>query len=135
MILIDSNILMYAAGVEHACKASSIKYLEYVAEGSIEAVVDAEVLQEVLHRYRSINRWKTGKQVYDLARQLFPVVIPITSDILDRTRTLLDEYKGLMARDALHAAVVKIHAMEAICSFDRDFDQIKTLKRIEPTIE
>jgi predicted nucleic acid-binding protein len=132
MILVDSNILMYAAGTEHPCKSPSVAILEKIAVGNIEAAIDAEVLQEILHRYRAINRWADGKRVFDLARQIFPVVIPVTSEILDRARMLLDEYDHLLSRDALHAAVVDIHSFEAICSYDRDFDQIDTIRRLEP---
>jgi len=37
-----------------------------------------------------------------------------------------------MARDALHGAVVQMHSLEAICSFDRDFDRLRGLRRVEP---
>ncbi|MFQ6094256.1 MAG: type II toxin-antitoxin system VapC family toxin [bacterium] len=57
MILVDSNVIMYAAGVEHPRKAACVEFLQGVAEGRIEAAVDAEVLQEILHRYRALNRW------------------------------------------------------------------------------
>lgn len=132
MILVDSNIVMYAAGSAHPHKTPSVALLERIAAGNIEAAIDAEVLQEILHRYRALNRWADGKRVFDLARQILPTVIPVTSEILDRARTLLDEYDQLMARGALHAAVVEIHSLEAICSYDRDFDLITTVRRIEP---
>lgn len=132
MILVDSNVIMYAAGADHPCKAASVAFLQGVAEGRIEAAVDAEVLQEILHRYRALNRWVDGRRVYDLARRIFTVVFPITFEILDRARLLLDEYEGLMARDALHAAVVEAHSLEAICSYDRDFDRVRTIRRTEP---
>ena len=51
MILVDSNVLMYAAGRPHPHKKASVTFLRAVARGDIEATVDAEVLQEVLHRY------------------------------------------------------------------------------------
>jgi predicted nucleic acid-binding protein len=132
MILVDANILMYAAGADHAHKEPSIRWLERVARGDVEATINAETLQEILHRYRAIKRWKDGRQVYDLARQLFPNVVPISADILDQARALLDQYPALMARDALHAAVVMDEQCEAICSYDRDFDRIAGIKRIEP---
>ena len=50
----------------------------------------------------------------------------------DRARILLDEYPQLMARDAVHAAVVEIYKLQSICSFDRDFDRVRGLRRIEP---
>ncbi len=123
---------MYAAGVEHPNKAPSVAFLASVAEERVEAIIDAELLQEILHRYRALNRWIEGRRVYDLTRQIFPTVLPITSEILDRARTLLDDYDGLMARDALHAAVVEINNLEAVYSYDRDFDRITTIKRMEP---
>ncbi len=132
MILIDANILMYAAGAPHRCKQPSARLLQRVADGEIDALIDAELLQEILHRYRAIGRWADGKQVYDLARQIFPTVLPITADIMDRARELLDEHDGMMARDALHAAVVLSEGLDAICSYDRDFDGIVGVRRIEP---
>lgn len=132
MILVDTNVIMYAAGVDHPRKSASVAFLQGVAEGRIEAVVDAEILQEILHRYRALNRWVDGRRVYDLARRIFAEVIPITVEILDQARDLLDEYEGLMTRDALHAAVVVAHSLEAICSYDRDFDNVQRVRRTEP---
>lgn len=133
MILIDANIIMYAAGAAHRHKEPSVRWLERVALGEVDAVIDAETLQEILHRYRAINRWKDGRKVYDLARQLVPGVLPITADVLDHARQLLDAHPALMARDALHAAVALDEGLQAICSYDRDFDRIAGVRRIEPT--
>lgn len=133
MILIDANIFMYAAGTEHPHKEPSSRFLDQVARGSIDAAIDAEVLQEILHRYKAIRRWPEGGQVYDLARQIVPLVLPITVEILDAARALLDRYPGISARDALHAAVVRLHGARAICSYDGDFDDIEGVERIEPS--
>jgi hypothetical protein len=132
VILLDSNILMYAAGAAHPHKADSLALLERVARGEVEAAVDAEVLQELLHRYRALGRWQDGRRVYDLARRIVPVVIPITAEVLDLARALLDRHSTLMARDALHAAVCESAGLETICSYDRDFDRIEGLRRLEP---
>lgn len=132
MILVDTNVIMYAAGATHACKAPSVAFLERVADGRVNAAIDAEVLQEILHRYRAIGRWEEGRTVYDLTRQLFPVVVPVTAEILDRARRVLDATLHIMARDALHAAVAMTGGFEAVCSYDRDFDRIKGIVRREP---
>jgi len=123
---------MYAAGAEHPHKKPSVAFLERVARGEIEATIDAEVLQEILHRYRTIGRWEDGRRVYDLARQLFRNVVPVTAEVLDRARRILDTDRRIMARDALHAAVVMAEGLEAVCSWDRDFDRIKGIVRREP---
>lgn len=130
MILTDANILMYAAGAEHPHKAPSVAFLHRVASGAIEATIDAEVLQEVLHRYRALGRWADGQKVYDLARMLFPEVLAITGEVMDEARHLLRADATLTARDAVHAAVVFVYQLEGICSFDSDFDRIAGCTRM-----
>lgn len=133
MILMDANILMYAAGAEHRCKADSLALVAMVADGRLEAGIDAEVLQEILHRYRAIGRWKDGARLYDLVRQIVPVVIPITAKIVDAARKLLDDYPTFMARDALHAAVCQSTGARGLCSYDQEFDMLTDFIRLEPT--
>lgn len=132
MILLDANVFMYAAGADHPSKAAAARFLERVAADEVEAAIDAETLQEILHRYRAIRRWEDGRRVYDLARTLVPVVLPVTVTVLDAARDLLDRHPSLMARDALHAAVALQHAGGEICSFDGDFDEIPGVRRSEP---
>jgi hypothetical protein len=132
VILIDSNVLMYAAGSNHPHKRPSLALLRRVAAGEVEAAVDTEVLQEVLHRYRSLGRWSEGRDVYDLTRSIFGSVLPITVEVMDCSRQLMDSHPKLMARDAIHAAVCLQHGIGSLCSYDRDFDAIKELRRLEP---
>ena len=132
MILVDANVLMYAAGAPHPHKAPSAAFLERVGAGEIDAVLDAEILQEILHRYRVLDRWEQGRRVFDLARTLFPVVLPVTAEVMDRARLVLDAYPHLMARDALHAGVALEHRLDGLCSWNRDFDPVTELRRIEP---
>jgi len=132
MILVDANVLMYAAGAAHPHKAPSVAFLRRVAAGEVEATIDAEILQELLHRYRSIGRWEEGRRVYDLTRTLFPTVVPVTAEVMDRARELMDGDETLLARDALHAAVVLTEGFEALCSFDGDFDGIQGIVRRVP---
>jgi len=132
VILVDANVLMYAAGRDHPNKAASVAFLDRVASGEVDAVIDAEILQEILHRYRALGRWEAGRRLFDLTRTLFPVVLPVTAEILDRARVLLDAYPHLMARDGLHAAVVMKAQLDGLCSFDSDFDPVGGLRRIEP---
>lgn len=132
MILLDTNLFMYAGGAEHRNKAPAGRFLQRVASNEVEAAIDAETLQEILHRYRAINRWKDGRRVYDHARALVPTVFPVTASILDSARALLDEVPSLVARDAVHAAVALEHTGGRICSFDGDFDAIEGIARTVP---
>lgn len=132
MILVDANVLMYAAGAAHRLKRPSADLLDRIARGEVDAGIDAEILQEILHRCRALRRWEQGRQLYDLTRALFPGVLPVTAEVLDEARRLLDERPEASARDAVHAAACRVYDAEAICSWDRDFDRFEGLKRVEP---
>jgi len=119
VILVDSDIFMYAAVREHPHRAASVGFLSKVADGTIK------VLQEISHRYTSIKRREDGRVVYDSARVLFPEVLPVTAEVVDCARRLLDGDAGVGARDAVHAHAVEVSGLKGICSFDRDFDRIR----------
>ena len=130
--MLDSNIFMYAGGASHPNKKPCLQLLERIASGDIDAVIDAEVLQEILHRYRSIDRWEDGCTVFELARQIVLIVVPITDEIMDLTLNIMKRYPELMARDALHAAAFQISGSDVFCSYDNDFDRISGLVRMKP---
>jgi predicted nucleic acid-binding protein len=56
LIFVDSNIPMYLIGSSHPHKAEAQVILERLIAAGKRLVTDAEVLQEVLHRYMAINR-------------------------------------------------------------------------------
>lgn len=132
MILIDSNVLMYAGGAEHPNKARSLALLRKVADSSLAAVLDAEVLQEIIHRYRALNRWEDGRRLYELARSLFSEDLPVAGEVMDQAKELVTAIAHLSVRDAVHAAVVLVNSLEGICSSDSDFDRIPDIARIAP---
>jgi predicted nucleic acid-binding protein len=48
-----------------------------------------------------------------------------------KAQDLMEEYE-LKPRDALHAAIALENKITTIVSFDKDFDKLKAVKRIEP---
>ena len=132
MVFVDTNILMYAAGSGHKNKVPSLKLLHDIASRKTDACTSVEVLQEILHRYRIINRWEDGKKVYDLTCSIIPAIYPVELQDLDRCRRYMDSYTGMMARDCLHIGFCVNRGIDTICSYDDDFDGVKELKRITP---
>jgi predicted nucleic acid-binding protein len=123
---------MYAAGSDHPNKGVSVAFLDQVARGSIAAAIDTEVLQEILHRYRAIDRWEEGSRLYVFVRRIFSVFVPVTPEVLHLAHALMRRYATLVARDAVHAAVYEHVGARALCSFDRDFDRVSGVRRVEP---
>lgn len=124
--------LMYAAGADHPNKRSCLDLLERIARNEVHAGCDVEVLQEILHRYRALDRWPEGRRLFDHARALLPIVLPIDEACLEEAARLLDAHAQITARDALHAAVFLTSGASCFCSFDRDFDAIPGVRRREP---
>ncbi len=132
MVFIDTNIFMYAAGREHHNKIPSLNLFHKIAAGKIDACINVEVLQEILQRYRHINRWEDGREVYTLTRKIVPAVFPVDTEIMENCFDLMNQYPGIMARDALHIAFCQIHSITSFYSYDKDFDIIEGISRIEP---
>ena len=133
MTLVDTNVFMYAGGRPHPNKSSSKAFLRQVVNGSVSAAIDAEVLQEILHRYRAVNRWEDGKKAYDLTRSIMRNVVSITADVMDDARLLMDLHPHLTARDALHLSAYVTIGADSICRFDQDFDRVPGIVRRQPS--
>ena len=56
VIFVDSNIPMYLVGADHPNKETARRLLERAITDGELLVTDAEVLQEILHRYVAIDR-------------------------------------------------------------------------------
>jgi predicted nucleic acid-binding protein len=56
LIFVDSNIPMYLIGAAHPHKAEAQVILERLIAAGQRLVTDAEVLQEILHRYTAIEK-------------------------------------------------------------------------------
>jgi predicted nucleic acid-binding protein len=56
LIFIDSNVPMYLAGAVHPHKTDAQLILAGLVAAKERLVCDAEVLQEILHRYAAIER-------------------------------------------------------------------------------
>jgi predicted nucleic acid-binding protein len=132
VILLDTSIIMYAGGGLHPCKAPALRVLRRVAAGELAGAVNAEVLQEILHRFRGTPRWADGLRMYELARHAIALVLPITEGVMDRAVRLMQRHPTLSTRDAVHAATAMADGFLGICSFDADFDTVVGLKRFLP---
>ena len=60
-IFIDANIPIYVAGTDHPLREPCTRVMDLVAELPHLFLTDAEVMQELLHRYVSIRRWDLGR--------------------------------------------------------------------------
>lgn len=133
MILIDANIFMYAAGKESPQRAPCQRFLDRIVTGEGPSTcTDAEVLQEILHRYRSLKLPEVGFQVFDAVTHLGIPILAVTDRAMAEARRLLEEHPGLSTRDGLHLGVMREHGIEEVLSYDGDLSLVSWVKRREP---
>lgn len=130
MILIDSNVPMYLIGAAHPHKVDAQRVLERLVSDRERLVTDAEVLQEILHRYAAIDRRDAIQPAYDLLLAVVDEVLPIDRASTERAKDIVMGRRRLSARDALHIAVMEQHGIGRILSFDSGFDGLPGITRL-----
>ena len=130
MIFIDSNVPMYLVGAPHPHKENSERLLERCVAEDQRLVTDAEVFQEILHRFVAINRRDAIQPAFDVLLAVADEVFPVDLPIVERAKTIVFGNERMSARDALHLAVMQRQGVDRILSFDRGFDGFPGVERI-----
>jgi predicted nucleic acid-binding protein len=130
VILLDSNVPMYLVGADHPHKIDARRLLERIIAEERRLVTDAEVLQEILHRYVAIHRRDAIQPCFDVVLDVVDEVLPVTLEMVSETREIVLGHPDLTARDAIHLAVMRSNGIEEILSFDRHFDGLPGVRRL-----
>ena len=130
MIFVDSNVPMYLVGSDPSRKAETSRLLQRLANEGQQLVTDAEVYQEILHRYLSIARRDAIQPAFDALHGIVDHVFPIDEADVMHAKDLVGMHPRLSARDAVHVAVMRHHGVDRVLSFDRGFDTVAGLQRL-----
>jgi len=130
LIFVDSNIPMYLIGAPHPHKAEAQVLLERFIAARERLVTDAQVLQEILHRYTAINRREAIGPAIQATLDIADEVFAIEQRDVMRAAEIVQNPALLSARDAIHVAVMERHGVRSVLSFDADFDRWPGIERI-----
>jgi predicted nucleic acid-binding protein len=130
VILVDANVPMYLVGADHPHKSDARRMLERAATNRERLVTDAEVFQEILHRYVAIDRRDAIQPAFDVLNKIADEILPIDAKAVERAKDLLLGYSRLSPRDAIHLATMHAHGIARIMSFDSGFDGIPDVERL-----
>lgn len=139
-LFLDANIPTYAAGRSHPLKEPCKEVLVLSARRPDAFFTNAEVLQELLHRYLALKRFQDGKRVVEDFAAVMEGSVEgfLAEDVLLACR-LAERYatgpgSGLAARDLLHAAVMLRDGSTRIVTADKDFDGLVEagIERLDP---
>jgi predicted nucleic acid-binding protein len=130
VILVDSNIPMYLIGASHPHKTDAQRWLEKLVSERQRLLADAEVLQEILHRYVAIERRDAIQPAFDALLGVVDQVLPVDRIAVERAKEIVLGHRRVSARDAVHLAVMEQHGIERILSFDSGFDGFPGITRL-----
>ncbi|HXY48355.1 MAG TPA: type II toxin-antitoxin system VapC family toxin [Terriglobales bacterium] len=130
MILVDSNIPMYLIGSPHPHKTDAQRLLEKLIADRERLVTDAEVLQEILHRYVAIDRRDAIQPAFDALLGVVDEVLIVDRKAVERAKQIVLGYRQLSARDAVHLSVMEQNGIRQIVSFDSGFDAFPGIARL-----
>jgi predicted nucleic acid-binding protein len=131
-VFVDTAVIMYAAGTEHPLRDPSRRILEMVESGKLAGVTSTQVIQEIAHRFMSIDRRDIAERLSASALDLFAPVLPISHAVTHRLPELIARYPGLAVRDLIHVATCQHEGITEIVSPDRGFDSVVGLRRVDP---
>jgi uncharacterized protein len=130
MILVDSNVPMYLVGVPGVHKLEAGRLVQRALSAGERLVTNAEVLQEICHRYAAIDRRVAIQPAFDAILEVVDEVLPIEREDVEAAKDMVLRYSSLPARDAIHLAVMRRHDINRIMTFDRGFDAHPGIERL-----
>lgn len=120
---------MYLVGASRGHKRDAQRLVDSMLTAGERLVTDAEVLQEICHRYASIGRPEAIQPAFDAILEVVDEVLAIDRAVAEAKDIVL-RYTTLSARDAIHAAAMAEHGIERIMTFDRGFDAYPGVERV-----
>jgi predicted nucleic acid-binding protein len=121
---------MYLVGAPHRHKTDAQRVLEKLIRDRQKLTTDAEVLQEILHRYVAVDRRQAIQPAFDALLSLVDEVLPVDLKAIERAKQIVLEYHRLSARDAVHLSIMEQHGIQRILSFDAGFDSFPGVTRL-----
>jgi predicted nucleic acid-binding protein len=121
---------MYLVGASHPHKSDAQRWLEKLVSDRERLVTDAEVLQEILHRYVAIDRRDAIQPAFEALLGIVDQVLGIDRVAAERAKEIVLGHRNLSARDAVHLAVMEQHGIDRILTFDSGFDGFPGVTRL-----
>lgn len=134
MIVLDTTVLVYAHGRDHALRGPCRAILAAAASGELRDVhTTVEVVQEFAHlRARTRDRHDAARLARSLVEGLRPLLVVTEQDLDDGLR-LFEETADLGPFDCVLAATARNRGAEALVAADRAFGAVSGLLHVDPS--
>jgi hypothetical protein len=129
---LDTNVFLYAVGADHPLREPCRELLRRLGDGRFEATTSTEVVQELLYVLDRRGRRGDGLELAGHVIALFPGLLPVRREEMERALRFVSGDPELPVRDAIHAATLLNHGLSIIVSADGHFDRLPELRRLSP---
>ena len=129
---IDTNIFIYSVGRDHPLRWNCASAIKRIRDQEIRAILNTEIIQEILYRCQSIKELQLGIRLAKEAMALSSKILPVTDRDLALAIELLESRPQIDTRDAFHASTMINNDIKEIISTDSHFDLIPGINRIDP---
>jgi uncharacterized protein len=130
VILLDTTVLVYSVGDDHALRTPCRDLLRLVEESRVRATTTVEVLQEFAQVRARRSRAGAAAVARSAAIGLSPLVHPEFEDLMEGL-DLFETSKRLGAFDAVLAASARRQGW-ALASADAAFEAVQGLRHLNP---
>ncbi len=130
--LVDTNVFLYARGLEHPYRQPCRRILDGARRGWVQLEASAELVQEFAHVLlrRGVHREDAVDEAHEVRRQCR--VHAFDSQVLNLALGMVRHYPQLGARDAIHAATAVAVGAPQLLSADQVFDAVGEVHRVDP---
>ena len=130
IVFIDANIPMYLVGANDRYRADARRLVERAVEARERLVTNAEVLQEILHRYTAINQREAIQPAFDAipasSTKCFPSRSMTSSAPRASCRAGANTVPAMPFTSPRWNAIASPHIM----TFDKGFDSYPGVTRV-----
>ena len=119
MIFVDTNIFVYAVGREHPRREPAQAFFVDASRDRVPLCTSAEVLQELLHAYLPVRRFRELDEALALASGAMAEIWALERADVDLARELERLHPTLAARDLCHLASCRRRGVRRIETVDR----------------
>jgi predicted nucleic acid-binding protein len=131
VIVLDTTVLVYAVGDDHALREPARLLVDGVERGAVAATTTSEAIQEFVHvRARRRDRRDAASLGRAYAELLSPLLQPSEDDLSAGLR-LFERHGELGTFDAVLAATARRAGAEALVSADRSFAGVRGLAFVD----
>lgn len=132
MIVLDTTVLVYAVGTEHAFREPCRSLVRAVQDGQITGTTSVEAIQEFAHvRARRRGRADAVDLANDYVELLSPLLVVDDNDLREGLR-LFATSQRLGSFDAVLAAATRSAGADALVSADEAFASVRTITHVVP---